>query len=428
MKKILPALIFLCSVSFLHAQTAAHNRCQNFQKGVNLSNWLEAYWQGNWPSPNGYSKQFLINMKAAGIKSVRLPIGFASVTDTLAPYNVDTTHVLFSIIDSVIQWTNELNMNLIIDNHHQWVLTDATWRNSIPRLSHMWAVLAQRYNYLDPEKYFFEILNEPSGIENDSVNILFKPVIDSIRQYAPNHSIVVSPTAWSGGIGYIGYQPLPDTNLIYTFHSYDPFPFTHQGFSWASPYYPPGITFPNSGYDFMIKLAWDVAIQWRDSFHLPLFLGEFGVGVHPDDISRCNWIDTVGARIDYYGVSSFHWDVRWDFKLFNGDVISEDSVIPCFKHALHLYGDTLTSVATVQQEMATEIFPNPARNEFLVRCYQFNLQKTELEIFDETGRKIIATVPESATVNFQTTEWAAGIYLLKIKTETSSAIRKIIIE
>ena len=170
------------------------------------------------------------------------------------------------------------------------------------------------------------------------------------------------------------------------------------------------------------------SIQWRDSFHLPLFLGEFGVGVHPDDVSRCNWIDTVGARIDYYGVSSFHWDVRWDFKLFNGDVISEDSVIPCFKHALHLYGDTLTSVATVQKEIAAEIFPNPARNEFLVRCYQFNLQKTELEIFDETGRKIIATVPESATVNFQTAEWAAGIYLLKIKTETSSAIRKIIIE
>ena len=88
---------FFCEKNY--SQSVAYNRCQNFQKGVNLSNWLEAYWQGNWPSLNsGYNKQFLSNIKAADIKSVRLPIGFASVTDTLAPYNVDTTHVLFSII------------------------------------------------------------------------------------------------------------------------------------------------------------------------------------------------------------------------------------------------------------------------------------------------------------------------------------------
>ncbi len=424
MKKYLTLFCFFLFAFQSKSQSVAQSRCDNFKQGVNLSNWLEAYWQGNWPSPNGYSRQFLVNMKNAGIKSVRLPIGFASVIDTLPPYFVDTTHVLFSIVDSVIDWTNELDMNLIIDNHHQWSLDDGTWRNVTPRLSHLWSLLSQRYNYLNPDKYFFEILNEPFNIPNDSLNIIFSTVIDTIRKYAPEHSIVVSPTAWSGGIGYIGYLPLADTNLIYTFHSYDPFPFTHQGFSWANPYYPTGTPYPNSGYDFLLQLAWDATLQWVDTFHLPVFLGEFGVGVHADDESRCNWADSFGIRIDLHHTSAFHWDVFGDFRLFNSGVVSEDSVIPCFKKAFHLYGDTVSAVDNVFENQEVKIFPNPASTSFV--CTNENDAATKIIVMDECGRKIFTTeFLKRYEVNVNS--WASGIYFVKITTNSSSNIKRVLI-
>ncbi|MBK7150082.1 MAG: hypothetical protein IPH78_15090 [Bacteroidetes bacterium] len=57
--------------------------------------------------------------------------------DTTAPYNVDTTHVLFSRIDSVIKWCDELGLNLIIDNHHGWTLNNQAWRPQLYRFAHL---------------------------------------------------------------------------------------------------------------------------------------------------------------------------------------------------------------------------------------------------------------------------------------------------
>jgi endoglucanase len=424
MKRCFALLIVFLFASESHSQSVAQRRCDNFKQGVNLSNWLEAYWQSNWPSPNGYNRQFLVDMKAAGFKSVRLPIGFASVIDTLPPYNVDTTHVLFSIVDSVITWTNELDMNLIIDNHHQWPLDDATWRNTIPRLSHLWSVLAQRYNHLDPDKYTFEILNEPFNIPNDSVSIIMSAVVDTIRKYSTAHSIVVSPTAWSGGIGYFGYKPLSDTNLIYTFHSYDPFPFTHQGFSWANPYYPTGTTYPGSSYDGLLAFAWDVPRQWVDSFHLPIFLGEFGVGIHADDASRCNWMDSFATRIDRYHISAFHWDVLWDFRLFNSGIVSEDSIIPCFKGVLHLYGDTISSVASLVNKPQAKIFPNPASTSF--SCVNETGEETRMTVTDACGREIF----QSRFFNrleIPTDKWPRGTYFVKLTSREASIAKRILL-
>ena len=81
MKKNLLLCIVLFIYQFAFAQSVAHQRCNNFEKGMNLSNWLEAYWQSGYPTANGYTRSDLQKMKDAGIKSIRLPLGFASVTD-----------------------------------------------------------------------------------------------------------------------------------------------------------------------------------------------------------------------------------------------------------------------------------------------------------------------------------------------------------
>ncbi|MBK7150081.1 MAG: hypothetical protein IPH78_15085 [Bacteroidetes bacterium] len=67
---MLPCLVPLFLSASLVAQSPAQQRCAAFGKGQNISNWLEAYWNGNWPSANGYTKKDLEDMKAAGTSSI----------------------------------------------------------------------------------------------------------------------------------------------------------------------------------------------------------------------------------------------------------------------------------------------------------------------------------------------------------------------
>lgn len=430
MKKTLPLLlIFLTSIfNIAIAQSVAHNRCTAFGKGMNLSNWLEAYWQSNFPTSDGYTYQDLAKMKEAGIQSIRLPIGFASATDTVAPYTVDLNHPLFTRVDSVISWCDALGLNLIIDNHHNWDIFNQNWRNKIDRFSHMWSVVSNRYKTLDPNRYTFELLNEPAfGIAIDTLNIVFNHAIDSIRQHTILHSIIVSPNFSSNGAAFANLIPLADTNLIYTWHSYDPYQFTHQGFSWASPQVPAGQSFPGA-FDQGLYTAWSTVINWRNTYNKPVFLGEFGTGVFGDDVSRCNWINVFGSKIDSFDMPWFYWDWRWDFSLFNSNTISADSVVPCFRHGLHLYGDTLLSSlqAINDYHSSISLYPNPATSYTSINLTTTDINAATVVIYDISGKKIFADRFYRQTVI--PVPFTSGLYIAEIATENGVLRKKLIVQ
>lgn len=429
MRKALLLLTVICLQGYmLMAQSVAHNRCAALGKGMNLSNWLEAYWQTDFPTVNGYSYEDLLQMKQAGIQSIRLPIGFASATDTVAPYTVDLNHPLFSRVDSVISWCDALGLNLIIDNHHNWDIFNQNWRNKIDRFSHMWSVVSNRYKNLDPNRYTFELLNEPAfGIAIDTLTIVFNHAIDSIRQNTQSHSIIVSPNFSSNGAAFANLTPLADTNLIYTWHSYDPYQFTHQGFSWASPQMPAGQSFPGA-FDQGLYTAWNTVINWRNTHNKPVFLGEFGTGVFGDDVSRCNWMNVFGSKIDSFSMPWFYWDWRWDFSLFNSNTISADSAVPCFKHALHLYGDTLlSSIQTINENaLNIHISPNPAVANSSINLTTSYTDVARVTIYDLNGKSVYANYFYRQTAI--PVQFAAGMYVAEITAGTKTVRRKIVVQ
>ena len=433
MKKLILLFSLIFTGEIIFSQSVAQQRCDGFDMGMNISNWLEAYWQSGYPTANGYTREDLAKMKQAGIKSIRLAIGFASVTDTLAPYNVDTTHALFTRIDSVISWCDDLELNMIIDNHHQWDIFNQNWRTKIDRFAHMWSVVSSHYKYLDPERYTFELLNEPAfGIENDSLAFVFNRAIDSIRQHTTAHTLIVSPNLSGNGGAFAALTPLADTNLIYTWHSYDPYQFTHQGFSWASPSTPLGETFPGT-FDQGLYYSWNTVITWRNTYNKPVFLGEFGTGTYGDAASRYNWIEAFGSRIDSFSMSWFYWDWRWDFSMFNSHVVSEDSVLPCFKRALHLYGDTVISSVTnlKAEDLQVQLYPNPASANTGCNLMVSMAEKSTLDVYDITGRHLYHDIVYGQTT-LPVQLFSNGVYLVEINSWSGGqqlhARKKLVIE
>ena len=150
--------------------------------------------------------------------------------------------------------------------------------------------------------------------------------VAAIRAIDPKRTIIVSGTGWSNIEPLRKLQKLSESNLIYTFHSYDPFYFTHQGAAWVDD--PPqglkSMPFPSSPdaikealanspakdadvikafgdqrYDAAyIKARLALGAEYGASNHVPVILGEFGAypPVSPVD-SRGRWFAAMAAAI-----------------------------------------------------------------------------------------------------------------------------------
>ena len=418
---LLPGLILLGTLGIpvqTEAQSLAHDREARFGKGVNLSNWLEAYWLGgNWPEPARYDKQDLQAIKDAGMQTIRAPFCFAIITDTVAPYNVDFAHPAIAWLDSLVQWCDDLQLNLIIDNQHEWNLTNANYQAKILVMTAMWRQVVNRYASLDPERYFFEVRNGPPvGLLPANADAVNTACIDTIRQYDQVHTLIVGPHTASIGSSFLTFQPYADTNLIYTFHTYEPLYFTHQGFPWFQIPFPTGTPFPLIGDDALVRGSVQAPADWRDTHNRPVFMGEFGTGIHGDADSRCNWVTLMGELIDEFDFNWCYWD--WggvapsDFSMFNAQPPTSGNIIPCFAEALGLY--TPTGAPGTAEASWLEVWPNPVEDVLHIRAEE-RMQITLLEVVDLHGKVVLSREEiRGITLALDVEGLVSGWYLLRV--------------
>ncbi len=330
--------IWACFViSVLTIQCEAANP---FNRGVNLTNWFQAG-SAHQIQFTKFTKQDLINIKSLGCDVVRLPINLHAMTDGKPDYNIEP--LFFDFLDQVVDWSEDLQLNLILDNH-----TFDPAANTDPNIGgvlvKVWKQMAEHYKNRSTLIYY-EVLNEPHGITNQAWNQIQQTVIDAIRSADQKHTIVVGAANWNT---YNDLKNLPvytDNNLIYTFHFYDPFVFTHQGASWTDPSMVPlsGVPFPydasrmpqvpvslegswigsamnnymNDGTVAHVKSLIDIAVQFKNDRHVPVYCGEFGVYIpNSANEDRVFWYETIRKYLEENGIAWTTWDYKGGFGLF----------------------------------------------------------------------------------------------------------------
>jgi hypothetical protein len=170
-------------------------------------------------------------------------------------------------------------------------------------------------------------------------------VAQAIRAAAPHHTLIASGAHWSGLNDLLQLAPLPLDNVIYTFHDYEPFPFTHQGATWTSPEVRPlrGIPYPSTPENIHSLLAqeptlaaqywleqyglarWDAAridrtlvfaAQWSTAHHVPVYCGEFGVHKpYAPPADRARWIHDMRIALEAHTIGWAMWDYQANFGL-----------------------------------------------------------------------------------------------------------------
>jgi aryl-phospho-beta-D-glucosidase BglC (GH1 family) len=326
-------------------QTAL-NRAQHLKRGINASEWFAQ-------SPADYSAtrtdrytdaQDIALMARLGFDSVRLSIDAAPLVEV--PQGQDGLNAEFmGRLDRAVDAMLAQGLAVQIDLHPEDSFKQRlrSGNDGVDQMTALWRRLAAHYATRDPERVFFEILNEPEVSDAYRWAGIQAQVAAAIREVAPKNTIIATGPNYSDIRDLLTQHPLPDGNVIYTFHFYNPHEFTHQGAGWGVPWwsYTHGIPYPAteasmsellkevpdpaSRFDLerywldhwdahRIRLMIDAAAAWGRENHLPLLCNEFGAyREHTDAQSRMNWIRDVRTALEADGIGWTMWDYRGGF-------------------------------------------------------------------------------------------------------------------
>ena len=323
------------SLAFRHAQTLRH--------GINLSHWFAQVFD-----PKGYTKEHFDTYDTAQDIALIKSMGFDHVRFTL---NSDPMFrrgqadrippEYLAMVDAAVKMILDHNLAIIIDIHPESDFKQklASDDSVVEQFEDYWRALAKHYSSFDPDKVFFEILNEPEFKDRYRWMGVQARLARAIREGAPNHTIIATGANWSSPNELLFLEPLHDANVIYNFHFYDPHIFTHQGATWSTNFqhHLNNLPYPSTsenvravqeqvpdptnrqaveryGLDHWNASRVDAEIgevvAWGKRWNVPLTCNEFGVYRRDSDPQdRARWIHDVRTTLEHYDIG---WNM-WDF-------------------------------------------------------------------------------------------------------------------
>ncbi len=315
-----------------------------FTKGVNLSGWFQEN-SVRAIQFTKYTKEDFQDIKSLGCDVIRLPINLHAMTSGAPEYKIDP--LFFQFLDEVVNYCEELNLSLIIDNHtfDPFENTKASIETTLLKV---WSQMAEHYVNRGDFLYY-EILNEPHGIDPAVWGKIELNVLKKIRQIDKKHTVIVGGANWNDIDSMYLLPDFKDDKIIYTFHFYEPFLFTHQGADWTTPSlkplkdvpYPynkekmpscpkellntwiPGSLqndYPNNGNNEALEKLLLKAVNFRNKTGKPVFCGEFGVyNRNSQNEDRVYWYESIGKILNKFSIPWTSWDYHGGFGLFKKD-------------------------------------------------------------------------------------------------------------
>lgn len=237
-------------------------------RGVNLDIWNVWPPEDQWSDPavilpypewrRTVGEAELAALKADGFDFVRMPVDPAPL---LSPQTAALQEELFDSIRASVRLANAAGLRVVLDLHTiPWgddrtsstgklLEDDALFDRYVELVRRMAATLAAE----DPALVALELFNEPTADCGEGENAWparLKRLFAAARAAATRLTLVLPGGCWSSAEGLTRLDPadFPGDDLLWTFHSYEPFLLTHQGATWAGDFIPyvTGIPYPPS--------------------------------------------------------------------------------------------------------------------------------------------------------------------------------------
>jgi len=348
--KRIAIVLVLSSLSLaqtMPASTVPPTRLAHLRHGINLYGWFAQVY-----GPERYTKDHfqtwitaadIALIKSAGFDHVRLSVNPQPITDAIE--RSDHGAEYFGYLDSAVKMILDAGLAVELDIHPEsdFKAHLAKEDDAVERFADFWRMLARHYASWDPDRVFFEILNEPEMRDAYRWYGVEAKLAAAIRQAAPAHTILAPGARWDDDDDMIFLEPLGDPNVIYVFHFYEPHIFTHQGATWGEYYWRwlKGLRYPSQPENaaevaagvpealdrlYVIRYGqdhWDAArieaeinqaAEWARRNGVPLVCNEFGVyRNYSEPQDRAAWIKDVRTSLERHNIGWAMWDYSGDF-------------------------------------------------------------------------------------------------------------------
>lgn len=350
---VLGAMILVVAGSPLLGQetNVAFRRAEHLRHGINLSHWYAQVFD-----PKGYTKehfdtydtaQDMALIKAMGFDHVRFTLNCEPMFRRGQADRIPADYL--AMVDDAVKMILAQGLVVIIDIHPESDFKTKLAADDafVEQFEDFWRALARHYSTLDPDKVFFEVLNEPEFRDRYRWAGVQARLVRAIREGAPQNTIIVAGANWSAINELLFMEPLRDANVVYNFHFYEPHIFTHQGATWSTNFqhYLRKLPYPSTPENVASAVAqapdavnqqaivhygldrWSaarvdaeiaVAAAWGKRWNVPLTCNEFGVyreAATPED--RAAWIHDVRTALEKNGIGWTMWDYAGGFSVVN---------------------------------------------------------------------------------------------------------------
>jgi len=346
------ALFCALGVSPASADGVPAARIALLSRGINISEWFAAWSEqrllGTWHTADDAAL-----IRRLGFTFVRLP---ASPQWLFNPADPAHPPAAIRYYEHAVRLFLDAGLAVIVDPIHGTSSNDA-FEDSLARdpgfrrgVDAGWEALARGFAAISADRVFFEVMNEPHISTREPIDASWWAPVQgelaaAIRRGAPQNTIIATGEKWGGIDGLVALAPLADRNVVYSFHWYEPFTFTHQGADWAGeiPKLLARIPYPSSPVAVAPAVSaladprakkevtvyggerWDRgrieaglrrAVDWGRRYGVPVFCGEFGVyrKVSPE-ADRARWIADVRSTFENLGIGWSMWDYDGGFGL-----------------------------------------------------------------------------------------------------------------
>ena len=315
------------------------------KRGVNVSHWLSQTEIRGKERKNYVTEKDFIQIKYLGFDHVRLPID----EEQFWTEDGKQEKKAFKLLDKAIKWSLKHDLKIIVDLHtlrsHHFNIPDSRtlWEEEGAQKDfiNFWRQLSAKLNKYPNDMVAYEMMNEAVSDNPEDWNKLINWAISEVRKLEPKRTIIMGSVNWQQA-GTFPHLKVPegDKNIILSFHTYTPLPFTHWRAHWTGwAKYEGPVNYPGNVVDTTdlsdyndnavnamrnffgdynkesFVAEFQPAIKKAKELGLPLYCGEFGCYPTTSMEMRQQWYKDIMEVFNENGIALCHWNWKNDFPL-----------------------------------------------------------------------------------------------------------------